>query len=128
MFILDQKEVKERRQELTEGEEEHRDIRTQTLRNKTLLTCSLSADCSLMENCKRHQKIHNEVKTHVCRECGKSFKTTGHLKLHQRIHTGEKPYKCSYCEEFHSGWKPERARASSYWREAVSLYSVWHEF
>ncbi len=88
--------MKDRRPELTEGEEEHRDFRTQTLRNKTLHTCSLSADCSLMENCKRHQKTHNEVKDH---ECGKSFKTTGHLKQHQRIHTGERPYKCSYCDK-----------------------------
>ncbi len=52
-----------------------------------------------MENCKQRQRTHNEVKDHVCRDCGKSFAKVTGLRMHKRIHSGEKPHKCSYCDK-----------------------------
>ncbi|XP_076995293.1 zinc finger protein 510 [Tamandua tetradactyla] len=47
--------------------------------------------------CKVRQRIHSEVKTYKCNECGKFFCQKGHLIQHERIHTGEKPFECNEC-------------------------------
>ncbi len=129
--------VTEQRQELSEEEEKHCDIKTHkrvkakkrgkdssNLKthlkdhiNERAPSCSVRGKSrSLMENSKER---HNDVKDHVCRECGKSFTKVNRLKMHKMIHTGEKPHKCSYCdksfnqsghlkshEQVHTGEKP----------------------
>uniref|UniRef100_A0A8C6V6K0 Uncharacterized protein n=1 Tax=Naja naja TaxID=35670 RepID=A0A8C6V6K0_NAJNA len=53
---------------------------------------------SLGSNFLTSQKvIDTKEKPYKCLECGKCFKTRGHLTSHERIHTGEKPYKCMEC-------------------------------
>ncbi len=128
--------VTEQRQELSEEEEKHCDIKTQRVKakkrgkdssnlkthlkdhiNERAPSCSVRGKSrSLMENSKER---HNDVRDHVCRECGKSFTNVSCLKMHKMIHSGEKPHKCSYCdmrftqsgtmrihERVHTGEKP----------------------
>jgi uncharacterized Zn-finger protein len=51
-----------------------------------------------VDELKRHQRTHSDVKQFVCDICSKGFTRSDHLMTHRRTHTGERPYPCSYCE------------------------------
>ena len=48
---------------------------------------------------KKHQRIHNDEKSHECEYCYKRFADQSKLVSHQSIHRGEKPYTCEICEK-----------------------------
>ncbi|XP_075465767.1 zinc finger protein 142 isoform X2 [Ascaphus truei] len=41
---------------------------------------------------------HREVRSFICEQCGKAFKTRFLLKTHLKKHSEEKPYVCSVCQ------------------------------
>ncbi|KAI6174852.1 Klumpfuss [Aphelenchoides bicaudatus] len=45
----------------------------------------------------RHKRLHTGSKPYQCQICGQVFSRSDHLSTHQRTHTGEKPYRCRYC-------------------------------
>lgn len=42
-------------------------------------------------------RIHDGVKPHACKICGKRFRQTSCIFRHMRVHSGETPYPCKLC-------------------------------
>ncbi|VDQ09266.1 unnamed protein product [Trichobilharzia regenti] len=51
-----------------------------------------------IDELKRHQRTHSEIKQFVCDICKKGFTRSDHLMTHRRTHTGERPYECKLCD------------------------------
>lgn len=44
-------------------------------------------------------EIHVSERRYKCGECGKLYKTIGHVREHMRAHSDERPYHCSRCSK-----------------------------
>ena len=58
---------------------------------------SLSDEESNNENDDDYNYNDSSVRSHVCEECGMSFKERSHLATHKRKHTTERRFKCNEC-------------------------------
>ena len=48
---------------------------------------------------KKHiNSVHEGIKNHICKTCGKGFFRLNHLKRHvETVHEGHKDFSCEYC-------------------------------
>lgn len=44
-------------------------------------------------------EVHVSERRYKCGECGKLYKTIGHVREHMRAHSDERPYHCSRCNK-----------------------------
>lgn len=44
-------------------------------------------------------EIHVSERRYKCGECGKLYKTIGHVREHMRAHSDERPYHCTRCNK-----------------------------
>ncbi|CAH8486820.1 unnamed protein product [Dicrocoelium dendriticum] len=51
-----------------------------------------------VDELRRHQRTHSDVKQFTCDICKKGFTRSDHLMTHRRTHTGERPYQCKHCD------------------------------
>lgn len=51
-------------------------------------------------------EVHVSERRYKCGECGKLYKTIGHVREHMRAHSDERPYHCSRCNK---GYKTKNA-------------------
>lgn len=51
-----------------------------------------------LNNLKRHQVVHSDVKKYMCSVCGANFRTCVGLKLHDLVHQ-EKRFTCNICQK-----------------------------
>ncbi|EDQ89160.1 uncharacterized protein MONBRDRAFT_25820 [Monosiga brevicollis MX1] len=65
-----------------------------------------------------HNKIHLNIKDHVCHICGRGFVQSSNLRSHIRRHTGEKPYDCHLCSRSFSVSSSLKAHLKSHERRS----------
>lgn len=44
-------------------------------------------------------EVHVNERRYKCGECGKLYKTIGHVREHMRAHSDDRPYHCIRCNK-----------------------------
>lgn len=72
---------------------------------------------------KKHMEVHLSERRYKCGECGKLYKTIGHVREHMRAHSEERPYNCNSCDK---GYKTKVCSYSTFisTKEAVSRQNI----
>lgn len=63
-------------------------------------------------------EIHVSERRYKCGECGKLYKTIGHVREHMRAHSDERPYHCPRCNK---GYK---TKVMMLWAEEAQVFSL----
>lgn len=58
---------------------------------------SCSKRFTTQSSLKRHQVLHDVIKTYQCETCGKSFTSFADLSVHRKVHNPAKSYYCDIC-------------------------------
>ena len=74
-------------------------IKSPTLKPKKVFKCNVCSDTFTFQSaCKRHEKLHDNVKPFSCEKCHKKFSRNFDLKNHIRTHSDCDSSKCSKCK------------------------------